>query len=152
MDSTDYIILYAPAGETGETAFSFTTVPDVDLSNAPGVAWSFSDAMLTLNYPLNGLGVVKIKSGLKQTTVVLMDKATAFTWSAPVLVGTGQFGNYYGVGTNSSYVVVLALTYRLLTMSISRMLVKRLRRWPLSRPYSRSVRRYSTPDRRQQRN
>lgn len=102
MDSTDFLILYAPKGDIGETVFSFAFAPRVDLSSAPGASSRFANSTLRLNYVLNGLGVIKFNHGQKQTVIILMDKDTAFTWSAPVLAGSGPFGSHFGVGTNAT--------------------------------------------------
>lgn len=37
----------------------------------------------------------------RSVVLVLMDKATANLWHAPVIPATGSFGNYFSVGTNA---------------------------------------------------
>ncbi|PFH50283.1 glycoside hydrolase family 35 protein [Amanita thiersii Skay4041] len=102
---TDYIILYAPSGQTGETVMTFTTAPVVNVTGLSNVSSSFSNGMLTLSYSLSGSQFIPITSGNGSLVVIIMDKATANNWHAPVLAQSGTFGNYFSIGTNDTVLV-----------------------------------------------
>ncbi|THH33329.1 hypothetical protein EUX98_g843 [Antrodiella citrinella] len=101
ISGQDYIILYAPAGQTGETVLTFGSAPQVDLTNALGVNISVSKDTITLNYALGAPAFTSIKTGGKSVVVVTMQKETALNWHAVDLPGDGNFGNYFSIGTNS---------------------------------------------------
>jgi len=100
IDDTDYIILYAPAGQTGETVFLADAEPTLDLSDASDLTSSFADGALTLSYTLGGSHFIPMQIDGNSVVVALMDKATANQWHAPVISGHGSFGNYFSIGTN----------------------------------------------------
>ncbi|KAF9048348.1 glycoside hydrolase family 35 protein [Hymenopellis radicata] len=99
IDDADYLILYAPEGQTGETAFVFDSEPDVDAGDT--VTSDFADGILTLNYTLQGSQFVRIND----ITVILLDKATAYQWHAPLIRGEGIFGDFFSVGSNETVLV-----------------------------------------------
>ncbi|TRM69220.1 glycoside hydrolase family 35 protein [Schizophyllum amplum] len=103
IDSTDYIVLYAGAGQTGQTALLFNKEPDVSVEEGSSVESSFSDGVLTIDYALDGLEAVSINDG--SIVLLLMDKATANTWSVSDIAGEGDFGGFFSVGTNQSVLV-----------------------------------------------
>ncbi|THV02456.1 glycoside hydrolase family 35 protein [Dendrothele bispora CBS 962.96] len=105
IDDTDYIILYAPAGQTGETVFLSDEEPTVDLLDAPIASSSFSNGALVLNYTLDGSHFIHIQIDGKSVTVILMDKTVADRWHAPVISAEGTFGNYFSIGTNETVLV-----------------------------------------------
>jgi len=102
IDDTDFIILYAPANQTGETVFLTESEPTVNLTDAPDVSSSFSNGSLTLNYTLEGSHFIPIQVDGNSIVVVLMDKDVANDWHAPVIGAEGAFGNYFSVGTNET--------------------------------------------------
>ena len=59
-----------------------------------------------MNYVLDGAQYVSIASGDTSVVLVLLDKATANRWHAPLIPGIGPFGNYFSVGTNQRFVKV----------------------------------------------
>ncbi|KAG6910916.1 hypothetical protein DXG01_006599 [Tephrocybe rancida] len=104
IDATDYIILYGPVGQTGETAFLFGNGPTV--SGPPTVLSNFANGILTLSYSLmRGSQFITIKNGAKTIVVTVLDKSTANTWHAPVIAGEGNFGEFFSIGTNQSVLV-----------------------------------------------
>ncbi|TFK71435.1 glycoside hydrolase family 35 protein [Pluteus cervinus] len=105
IGNTDYIVLYSPQGQTGETAFLFSSAPSASLGDAPGVTTNYSNGTFTINYTLNGIHFVPITLGTTAVTVVLMDKASANNWHAPIIPAAGNFGNFFSVGTNESVLV-----------------------------------------------
>lgn len=62
----------------------------------------FADGTLTLSYTLEGSQFVRL-DGL---VVILLDKATAYQWHAPLIPGKGTFGNFFSVGTNQTSVLL----------------------------------------------
>ncbi|KAJ6619548.1 glycoside hydrolase family 35 protein [Mycena sp. CBHHK59/15] len=116
IDATDYLVLYAPAGQTGETSFLFDSAPNVTL--APGVTSIFSNGTFVLSYTLNGSTFIPMKSGDTSIVVVLLDKQTANQWHAPIIAGSGEFGNFFSVGSNET--VLVAGPYVLRTAAIHR--------------------------------
>ncbi|KAJ7645563.1 glycoside hydrolase family 35 protein [Mycena polygramma] len=105
IDDTDYIILYAPSGQTGETSFLFDSAPTVKLAGASGVTSAYSNGTLVLSYTLNGTTFVPITLGNTRIVALLLDKQTANQWHAPVIAGPGPFGNYFSIGTNETVLV-----------------------------------------------
>ncbi|KAJ3760155.1 glycoside hydrolase family 35 protein [Lentinula raphanica] len=105
IDATDYIILYAPPSQTGETVISFETQPTVDLSNAPNVNATFSNGTLALQYLLEGSQFVTIENDKAKLVVMIMDKTVANSWHAPLLSGSGAFDNYFSIGSNETILV-----------------------------------------------
>ncbi|KAG6811873.1 hypothetical protein H0H92_005449 [Tricholoma furcatifolium] len=103
IGTTDYIAFYAGLDQTGETAFQFGTAPRV--SGPSTVLSSYANGTLTLSYTLNGSQFVTIENGEKTIVAVILDKATASNWHAPVIPGSGNFGEYFSVGTNQSVLV-----------------------------------------------
>ncbi|KAF8892186.1 glycosyl hydrolases family 35-domain-containing protein [Infundibulicybe gibba] len=90
IGGVDYIILYAPSGQTGETAIRFASTPVVTTTNAPNLSQKF------------WITIVPITSGGVSIVLILMDKATANKWNAPIISGSGNFGQFFSVGTNTS--------------------------------------------------
>lgn len=75
----------------------------VNLSDAPGISSTFQSGILTLNYGLSGVHFVNITPGpANPIVVVLMDKASANKWHAPIIAGSGTFGEFFSVGTNQT--------------------------------------------------
>ncbi|KAJ6509031.1 glycoside hydrolase family 35 protein [Mycena sanguinolenta] len=117
IDNTDYIVLYALAGQTGETAFIFDSAPNVNLAGTSGVSSTFSDGTLVLSYTLSGSSFVPITLGSTSIVAIILDKATANQWHAPIIAGPGSFGNYFSVGSNET--VLVSGPYVLRTASIA---------------------------------
>ncbi|KAJ7589475.1 glycoside hydrolase family 35 protein [Mycena floridula] len=105
IDTIDYVVLYAAAGETGETAFVFSSAPTVDLTIAPRTSSNHSAGLLTLSYTLQGTQFITIQSGSTKIVALILDKPTALQWHAPVVPSTAPFGNFFGIGTNQSVLV-----------------------------------------------
>jgi hypothetical protein len=106
IDHTDYIILYAPEGQSGETVFLSDTQPTVETSDAPNLSSSFSNGTLTVTYTAQGSHFVPITIGNQSIVVVLMTKAIANTWHAPLISSNeGAFANFFSIGTNETYVL-----------------------------------------------
>ncbi|CAK5268305.1 unnamed protein product [Mycena citricolor] len=118
IDGTDYVIIYAAAGQTGETAFIFNPSGPVNVTvSNPQVTSSIVNGTLILNYILNGTVFVPITHGTSQLVVILVEKDLAYQWHAPLIAGTGNFGNYFSIGTNST--VLVSGPYVLRTATIS---------------------------------
>ncbi|KAJ7164663.1 glycoside hydrolase family 35 protein [Mycena crocata] len=117
IDNTDYIIFYAPSGQTGETSFLFDSPPNVNTTGLSDVSSSFSNGTLVLSYTLNGSAFVPITLGETRIVAMILDKQTANQWHAPIIAGPGQFGNFFSVGTNET--VLVSGPYVLRTASIS---------------------------------
>ncbi|KAF7297824.1 Beta-galactosidase [Mycena kentingensis (nom. inval.)] len=99
VDNTDYLILYAPTGQTGETALRFASAPTVTTSNSlDGFTSSFANGIHTLNYALNGSTFVTITQGRTKIIALLLDKPTANQWHAPIIPAVGNFGNFFLAG------------------------------------------------------
>ncbi|KAJ3994765.1 glycoside hydrolase family 35 protein [Lentinula boryana] len=105
IDTTDYIILYAPPTQMGETAFLFDFQPTIDLSNGPNVNMTFSNGTLTLQYLLDGSQFVMIEGDDLKLVVIIMDKTVANQWHAPVVSGNKAFSNYFSIGSNETVLV-----------------------------------------------
>ncbi|KAF4569577.1 hypothetical protein EYR40_008555 [Pleurotus pulmonarius] len=105
IGATDYILVYAAPGETGETAFLFDTAPNVNMGTSNTSSSVFNGGVLTLNYGLQGTQFFTIRSGSSTIVVVALDKPTAYTWSAPTISGPGVFGDFFSVGTNETVLV-----------------------------------------------
>ncbi|KAL1696048.1 glycoside hydrolase family 35 protein [Schizophyllum commune] len=103
IDSKDFIVLYAGKGQTGQTALLFAEEPDVSTEDGSSVEYSFADGVLTIDYTLDGLEAVSINNG--NLVLLLADKSTANTWSAPDIQGEGDWGKFFSIGTNSSVLV-----------------------------------------------
>ncbi|KAL1742367.1 glycoside hydrolase family 35 protein [Schizophyllum fasciatum] len=103
IDSTDYVLLYAAQGQTGQTALLFADEPAVSTASGASVASSFAEGVLTLDYTLDGTQAVRIDDG--RIVLLLLDKDAARTWSAPDIAGEGGFGKFFSVGTNESVLV-----------------------------------------------
>ncbi|KAJ7695959.1 glycoside hydrolase family 35 protein [Mycena rosella] len=116
IESTDYIIFYAPTGQTGETSFLFDSAPTVNLDGLSGAS-SFFNGTLVLSYTLNGSAFVPITLGTTSIVAILLDKPTANQWHAPIIPGPGPFGNFFSVGTNET--VLVSGPYVLRNASIS---------------------------------
>jgi hypothetical protein len=69
-----------------------------------GTTYSYSNGTLTLNYALSGAQYVNIATSAGTLVVVILDKATANTWHAPLISGSGEWGNYFSIGTNETSV------------------------------------------------
>ena len=130
ISNDDYIILYAPSGQTGETVLTFNSRPSVDTKTAPGVQSSVSGNTVTLTYTLGSPAFTRISFGFKTVVVGTMAKETALNWHAVDLPNGGSFGNYFSLGTNSRY--VLFQSVRRLLMSTN--CFQRSRRWSVPRP------------------
>lgn len=117
IDNTDYIVFYAPAGQTGETSFLFDSAPTVNIAGLSGVTTVFSNGTLMLSYALNGSAFVPITLGKTTIVAILLDKATANQWHAPLIPGHGPFGNFFSLGTNKT--VLVSGPYVLRTASIA---------------------------------
>lgn len=103
INGTDFVIIYAGITELGETAFKFASQPSVSVaSSAQNVTSTFTNGTLTLNYELQGSQYVNINGNGTNINVVLLDKNTATTWHAPVIPGTGAFGQFFSVGSNET--------------------------------------------------
>ncbi|KAJ7505516.1 glycoside hydrolase family 35 protein [Mycena galericulata] len=108
IDNTDYVIFYAPSGQTGETSFLFDLAgpqAKADLVGLSGVSSSILNGTLVLGYTLNGSVFVPITLGETNIVAILLDKQTANQWHAPIIAGPGQFGNFFSVGTNETVLV-----------------------------------------------
>ncbi|KAJ3735068.1 glycoside hydrolase family 35 protein [Lentinula guzmanii] len=105
IDTTDYIILYAPPTQMGETAFLFDSQPTIDLSNGPNVNMTFTNGTLTLQYLLDGSQFVIIEGDDLKLVVIIMDKTVANQWHAPVVSGNRAFSNYFSIGSNETVLV-----------------------------------------------
>ncbi|KAK7048172.1 beta-galactosidase [Favolaschia claudopus] len=105
IDNTDYIVFYAPAGQTGETSFTFDSAPNVNLAGTSGVSSTFSNGTLVLSYTLNGSSFVPITLGNASIVAVILDKSTANQWHAPLIAGSGTFGKIFSIGTNETVLV-----------------------------------------------
>lgn len=105
IDEADYIILYAPLGQTGETTFILPTQPQVSLNEATNISYDWSNGLLRLNYLLNGTNFVDIKFQLVSLRILILDKQTAGTWHAPVIGNGGDFSNYFSIGSNETVLV-----------------------------------------------
>ncbi|KAJ7069972.1 glycoside hydrolase family 35 protein [Mycena amicta] len=112
IDSTDYV------GKAEKTAFLFPSAPTVISSSpAAGIASTFANGTLTLNYGLNGSSFVTITQGSTKIVAVILDKSTANQWHAPLIAGEGAFANYFSIGSNQT--VLVAGPYVLRTAAIS---------------------------------
>ncbi|KAJ8456901.1 hypothetical protein ONZ45_g18534 [Pleurotus djamor] len=106
IGDTDYIILYAGAGQTAETALLFDTRPVVNqLSSGLNTTSAFSDGILTINNEFTGSQLLSVQSGPSSIVVLFLDKPTAYTWHAPILARPGNFGSFFSVGTNETVLV-----------------------------------------------
>ncbi|KAL1710662.1 glycoside hydrolase family 35 protein [Schizophyllum commune] len=103
IDSTDYIVLYAGKGQTGQTAILFDEKPRVFTEDCSSVESSFADGVLNIDYTLDGFEAVSINNG--SLVLLLADKSTANTWSTPDIQGEGDWGKFFSIGTNSSVLV-----------------------------------------------
>ncbi|KDR78586.1 hypothetical protein GALMADRAFT_244026 [Galerina marginata CBS 339.88] len=104
IGTTDYLILFAPPGQTGETAIQLSS-PVLNLSAFPNISSRSANGLLTLNYAVGGVKVVPIQNGNNTLTVIIMDKNTAKKWHAPILSATGTFADYFSIGTNDTTLV-----------------------------------------------
>ncbi|KAK0202519.1 glycoside hydrolase family 35 protein [Desarmillaria ectypa] len=119
IGDTDYLILYAPEGQTGETAFLLSTeLKTSNLQDAPRATATLSDGRLTLQYTLKGSQFIPIQLQSTSFVVILLDKATAYQWHAPIIEGSGTFGNFFSIGTNDT--VLVGGPYVLRSSSLSR--------------------------------
>lgn len=99
LGEVDYIVLYGPPGQTGETAFRFASAPIVSVP--PFVSSDFSNGTLTISYSLlNASQFISIQDNQSKVVVIVLDKLTANTWHAPVIAGEGDFGQFFSIGTN----------------------------------------------------
>ncbi|OBZ69864.1 putative beta-galactosidase A [Grifola frondosa] len=105
IDKSDYIILYAPEGQTGESLFQFHSEHSVNLTNAPAVAAISTNDTVTLNYQLGPSKYVSVNTGGRTIVVLLLSKETAGQWHVPVIPSNSNFGEYFSVGTNQSVLV-----------------------------------------------
>ncbi|KAI0091585.1 glycoside hydrolase family 35 protein [Irpex rosettiformis] len=106
IDQTDYVLLYVPTSQDAEVTFTFSGAPSANLANAPGVSISVESSSLTLNTVVSSTVWVTVTvSNRVSTVLVVTDKATAGSWHAPVIPGSGTFGNYFSIGTNETVLV-----------------------------------------------
>ena len=103
IGDVDYLVLYSPEGQAGETVLTFSSAPTV--SADPNVTSKFADGLLTLHYTLTGIQLVTIVASGNRINLLIMDKLTAYTWHAPLIAESGTFGNFYSVGTNTTILV-----------------------------------------------
>lgn len=86
----------------GETAFELAN-PTIDLSSFSNISSQFKNGLLTLNYNVSGSQIIPIQNGNNTLFAMIMDKATANTWHAPIINNlSSSFGNFFSVGTNNS--------------------------------------------------
>jgi len=130
IDDVDYLLLYSPEGQAGETGFTFSSAPTV--SADPNVLSNFADGLLTLHYTLTGIQLVNIVAAGNKINLLIMDKLTAYTWHAPVIAESGTFGNFYSVGTNTT--ILVGGPYVLRNASISGNTLSLVGRITFSRP------------------
>ncbi|CAK5269747.1 unnamed protein product [Mycena citricolor] len=105
IDNKDYVILYAEAGQTGETAFMFGSHATQIIQPNHSVNSRILNGSLILDYTLNGTAFIPISIGTSQIIVILVQKDLAYQWHAPLIAGNGKFGNYFSIGTNSTLLV-----------------------------------------------
>ncbi|KAF8578602.1 glycoside hydrolase family 35 protein [Ramaria rubella] len=105
IDDIDYLIVYAPSGQTGETVFSLSSEPTINLNGALNVLSTWTDGTLRLNFALRGSTFVDVSTSRASLRIVILDKDIANTWHAPLLGGEGAFSNYYSIGTNQTVFV-----------------------------------------------
>ncbi|KAH8093824.1 glycoside hydrolase family 35 protein [Cristinia sonorae] len=105
IDDTDYIVLYALSGETGETVLTFPTKQKANLEAAAGVSATVSESSVTLNYDLGAPSFTRISVGGKNVVVITVQKETAYNWHAVDIPGRGDYANYFGFGTKQSVLV-----------------------------------------------
>ena len=87
-----------------EVTLTFPGPPSADLTNAPGVSLTQGSGSLTFNTVIESTTSIPVKVNNRVSTVLIItDKATAGTWHAPVIAGSGTFGNYFSIGTNQTY-------------------------------------------------
>ncbi|KAJ6523799.1 hypothetical protein B0H10DRAFT_1974885 [Mycena sp. CBHHK59/15] len=67
------------------------------------ILYSTAEIMTWTIYTLNGSTFIPMKSGDTSIVVVLLDKQTANQWHAPIIAGSGEFGNFFSVGSNETY-------------------------------------------------
>ncbi|KAI0765993.1 glycoside hydrolase family 35 protein [Irpex lacteus] len=106
IDQTDYIILYAPTGQSVEATLTFPGAPTTNTDNAPGISVTTNSSSLTFNTVIESTSwiPVKVNNGVS-TVLIVTDKNTAGSWHAPVIPGSGTFGNYFSIGTNQTVLV-----------------------------------------------
>ncbi|KAF8997897.1 glycoside hydrolase family 35 protein [Cyathus striatus] len=85
----------------GRDGFPVLDKPVADISSSPNVSSSFVNGTFTLSYTLNGSQFIPIRSGSTSIVAVILDKATANSWHAPVISHPGTFGSYFSIGTTT---------------------------------------------------
>lgn len=106
IDEKDYLVVYAKPQQSGEIVFILPSAPSVDLANAPNTASSYSDDLLKINTNFRETQFVSIStSDGNDIVLVILEKPTALNWHAPLIPGSGSFGNFFGIGTNESVLV-----------------------------------------------
>jgi hypothetical protein len=108
MNDTDYIVLYAKAGQSGETSFILPEAPGQITASNPSINITSDGTALTLNYALSGLDVVDLtfsSSSSMNVKIILMDRDTAGKWHAPILANDDPFGNFFSIGSNETVLV-----------------------------------------------
>ncbi|VDB90643.1 unnamed protein product [Peniophora sp. CBMAI 1063] len=100
----DYLVLYAQPGENGETVLKLDNEPTVSLTEAPTATSAYEDGLLYLNYALDGDQYIDVE-GNSSTTIIVLDKKSAYNWHAPILPGDGDFPNFFSIGSNASVLV-----------------------------------------------
>lgn len=84
---------------------SFSSTPTVNLKNAPGVNASVSQNNVTLNYALGDPAFTTIQAGSQSIVFITMQKEIALQWHAVDIPASGDFGNYFSIGTNQSILI-----------------------------------------------
>ena len=102
IDDRDYLILYAGANEVGETVLRLPRDVTVITTEARTLSYSFMEEGLIINYGVHGSQYVDIVGDGVKLTVIVLEKAVAYSWHAPVIAGVGDFGSYFSIGTNET--------------------------------------------------
>jgi hypothetical protein len=99
-------VLYTSAGQTGETALLFSAEPTISITPSSAISTSYNNGTLTLSFVPSGVSTARLTTAAGKSIVVLaMDKPTAMRWHAPIIAGEGEFGAFFGVGTNETVLV-----------------------------------------------
>lgn len=108
IGSKDVVLLYGPSAQEHEFALSVTGTPKVSSSEitvTPGskVGLSASETVFSVASGFSGLATIFESS---TRLVLFADSATASTFFSPVIAAaSGDFANYWGIGTNASVLV-----------------------------------------------
>ncbi|KAF7346101.1 Beta-galactosidase [Mycena sanguinolenta] len=69
------------------------------------ILYSTAEIMTWTTYTLSGSSFVPITLGSANIVAIILDKATANQWHAPIIAGPGPFGNYFSIGSNETVLV-----------------------------------------------